>query len=133
MHIGSPSRYFPSGSDNASPGLVSGGAGNTPDDDDSDSTESSSSSLSSSSSQLYYDYRANLRSSLLVAQHTTRLRAVEDDMDRFMRYLNYELGVVQKELGAAVEQDRGFTLHAHDLSLANIFVDEEEHSKIVRY
>jgi hypothetical protein len=46
--------------------------------------------------------------------------------------MNYELVIVQ-ELAATVEpvaQGGGFTLHAHDLSLANIFVDEE-HLKIV--
>lgn len=147
MHMGPSSWHFGggdgTGSDNASPGIVDHGAGKLGDDDDSASVisnESSSSSSEATSSSdeeaIYRDYRANLRSSLLVAQHATRLRAVEDDMRRFMRYLNYELATVRKGLATAgepVAQDGRFTLHAHDLSLANIFVDEEEHSKIVRH
>ena len=138
VHIGPSSQYFTrdvsgSGSGNASPGP---GAANDADDSNSViSTESSSTSSEASSDEeaFYRDYRVNLRSSLLVAQHAARLQAVEDDMNKFMRYMNYEIGIVQKELVSTVEQDGGFTLHAHDLSLANIFVDEEEHSKIVRY
>lgn len=113
-------------------------------DSESSSLEMSSSSSSSSSEEtsdsdeevFYRDYRANLRSSLLVAQHASRVGAVEDDMARFRRFMERELEVVEKELAVDAAAGGGggqFTLHAHDLSLANIFVDEDEHSKIVSF
>lgn len=99
------------------------------------SDSSSSEETSESDEEMFYrDYRSNLRSSLLVAQHAARLTAVEDDMARFRRFMERELEVVEKELAAATGGagvGGQFTLHAHDLSLANIFVDEDEHSKIV--
>ncbi|KAF8315429.1 hypothetical protein DL93DRAFT_2042821, partial [Clavulina sp. PMI_390] len=105
-------------------------------DDDELSTSSSSSSSSSEDDETFYrDYRANLRSSLLVAQHATRLRAVEEDMKRFRSVMERELKGVERELAAVLSGtglggDGSFVLHAHDLSLANIFVDEDDPSRI---
>jgi hypothetical protein len=109
------------------------------DDDDAASTTSSSSSTDSGSSSdeetFYRDYRANLRSSLLVGQHAARQRAVEDDMARFMRFMRRELDAVDEQVmrpDLYGDATKGlFAIHAHDLSLANIFVDPEDPSKIV--
>ena len=107
------------------------GVGHTPvtsNESDSDSDSSVASSGASESSEegnFYRDYRFNLRSSLLVAQHAARLQSVTNDMDRFMRYMT-ELGIDEDDPEFAP-----FTFHAHDLSLANIFVDPEDHSTIV--
>ena len=98
-------------------------------DSDSESTESDTSSDSSSVEDTFYrDYRANLRSSLLVAQHATRLQSVMRDMERFIRYMTHDLGVDDRDPDFAA-----FVFHVHDLSLTNIFVDPENRSKIVSH
>jgi len=46
-------------------------------------------------------------------------------MERFVRYMTHDLGVDGRDPDFA-----GFAFHMHDLSLTNIFVDPENHSKI---
>ena len=99
-------------------------------DGESDSSSSGSDSdndSDSSEENFYRDYRQDLRSSLLVAQHASRLQSVTNDMDRYMRYMTRDLGIDETDPDFA-----DFVFHLHDLSLANIFVDPMCHSRIVR-
>lgn len=97
-----------------------------PSSDESESDDLSDAGSESSEENFYRDYRSSQRSSMLVAKHASRLNAVTDDMARFTRYMTRDLGVDDKDPEFA-----GFAFHLHDLSLANIFVDPEDHSKIV--
>lgn len=105
-----------------------GTANNSSDSESESETSSSEESDDSSEETFYRDYRSNLRSSLLVAQHANRLRSVTHDMERFIRYMTNELGVDEKDADFAP-----FAMNVHDLSLTNIFVDPENRSTIVSY
>jgi hypothetical protein len=74
----------------------------------------------------YRDYRTMQRSSLLVSHAYQRVAAVRSEMDDFKKYMR-DLGV------GALKRDEidAFSFDLHDLSLANIFVDESDHSEIV--
>ncbi|KZV98634.1 hypothetical protein EXIGLDRAFT_727361 [Exidia glandulosa HHB12029] len=72
----------------------------------------------------YRDYRRTQRSSFLVAHAMQRVETVRKEMKRFLD--------VMQSLGA-FPSDGGkdeFSLDMHDISLENIFVDEEDHSKV---
>jgi hypothetical protein len=73
---------------------------------------------------MYRDYRRMQRSTFLVAHVMQREQACRQEMERWIRVME-RLGV-GTELG--VEE---FGLDCHDLSLENIFVDDNDHSKIV--
>jgi hypothetical protein len=89
----------------------------SPDNSDEDSSEG----------ELFYrDYRSSQRSSLLVAQQAARMDSVQADMKLFVHHMTATLGVDDNDPDFAA-----FSLHLHDLSLANIFVDREDNSKIV--
>lgn len=74
---------------------------------------------------MYRDYRRMQRTTFLIAHVVQREDAVRKEMERWIK--------VMERLGAGVSegQDGIFGLDCHDLSLENIFVDEEDCSKIV--
>ncbi|KAI0674412.1 hypothetical protein C8Q78DRAFT_966908 [Trametes maxima] len=80
---------------------------------------------------MYQDYRRMQRTTFLVAHLKEREERVRAEMDRFLRMM--------ERLGAAghPEGDGGgggsaeeFSLDCHDLNLENVFVDENDNSKI---
>lgn len=74
---------------------------------------------------MYRDYRRMQRSTFLVAHVVQREEAVRKEMERWIN--------VMERLGAGAESGtEAFGLDCHDLSLENIFVDDNDHSKIVR-
>jgi hypothetical protein len=78
--------------------------------------------------EIYYrDYRTMQRSSLLVSYAYQRVETVRSEMDVFKKYLR-DLGV------GALRRDEldAFSFDLHDLSLANIFVDQDDPSEVVR-
>lgn len=74
---------------------------------------------------MYSDYRRMQRSTFLVAHILQREQAVRREMGRWMR--------VMDRLGAHVESPapEAFGLDCHDLNLENVFVDEDDHTRIV--
>lgn len=78
--------------------------------------------------EIYYrDYRTMQRSSLLVSYAYQRIEACRAEFDRYKKYMR-DLGV------GALKRDEldAFSFDLHDLSLANIFVDEDNPSEVVR-
>ncbi|KIM74140.1 hypothetical protein PILCRDRAFT_828561 [Piloderma croceum F 1598] len=72
---------------------------------------------------MYRDYRRMQRSTFLVAHAVQREQAVRTEMERWI--------TVMMRLGAGGEPGTEvFGLDCHDLSLENIFVDDNDHSKI---
>jgi hypothetical protein len=105
---------------------------------------------------MYQDYRRMQRSTFLVAQLAQREQAVGEEMERFIGVMEklgvkapgaapepvpastgYGVGVgvgVGVGGGPAIEEPmekEEFALDCHDLNLENIFVDEEDPTKIV--
>lgn len=83
----------------------------------------------------YQDYRRMQRSTFLVAHMTAREERVREEMSRFLRMME-KLGVHRREEGDGGGGDGGtggeeFALDCHDLSLENVFVDENNPSRIV--
>ncbi|EJD36287.1 hypothetical protein AURDEDRAFT_117129 [Auricularia subglabra TFB-10046 SS5] len=71
----------------------------------------------------YRDYRRTQRGSFLIAHTVQRVDACKKEMARFLR--------VMESLGAYPSGGKDeFSLDMHDISLQNIFVDEEDPSKI---
>ncbi|KAL6303218.1 hypothetical protein BKA93DRAFT_788604 [Sparassis latifolia] len=77
---------------------------------------------------MYRDYRRMQRSTFLVAHLTEREDRVREEMSRFVHMME-RLGVVAHEEGDGGGGEE-FSLDCHDLSLENVFVDENDHSKI---
>lgn len=76
---------------------------------------------------MYRDYRRMQRSTFLVAHLSEREERVQKEM---ARWINMMERLAKVTLDDVPEQ---FSLDCHDLSLENIFVDSEDHSKIVSY
>lgn len=74
---------------------------------------------------MYRDYRRMQRSTFLVAHMAQRVECVKKEMGRWIRMMDRLLALTQTD---SVEE---FGLDCHDLSLENVFVDENDHSKIV--
>ncbi|OBZ77771.1 hypothetical protein A0H81_02388 [Grifola frondosa] len=81
---------------------------------------------------MYQDYRRMQRTTFLVAHLRQREELVKHEMARFLRIME-RLGVVSH-----AEGDGGggggheeFGLDLHDLNLENVFVDEQDNSKVV--
>lgn len=91
------------------------------------SAPSSSDEEDSDEGDIYYrDYRTRQRTSLLVAHAVQRVETIRYEMDQFLRYMrNLGVGALKRD-----ELD-AFTFDPHDLSSANIFVDEDDPSEIV--
>lgn len=90
------------------------------------SAPSSSDEEDEDDGEIYYrDYRTMQRSSLLVSYAYQRVETVRAEMDQFKKYMrNLGVGSMKRD-----ELD-AFSLDLHDLSLANIFVDEHDPSEI---
>ena len=88
---------------------------------------------------MYQDYRRMQRTTFLVAHLAQREERVRAEMARFLRLME-RLGVASHAEGdggggGGVGGEDGpeeFTIDCHDLNLENVFVDEEDNSKIVR-
>ncbi|KAM5533904.1 hypothetical protein V8D89_012444 [Ganoderma adspersum] len=85
---------------------------------------------------MYQDYRRMQRTTFLVAHLAQREERVKAEMARFLRMME-RLGVVAhgEGDGGGGEGDRGgaeelFSIDCHDLNLENVFVDENDNSKI---
>ena len=106
----------------------------------------------------YRDYRATQRSTFLVAHTARREASVREEMGVFMEVMEALREEAEGGLGLGEEGERGkgkqrrrqridggeeeeedesgegeFTLDCHDLSLENVFVDEDDHTKIVSF
>ena len=81
---------------------------------------------------MYRDYRRMQRSTFLVAHLKEREVRVQSEMERIVRMME-RLGVMRRGDGTEVGGDNyeEFSLDCHDLSLENVFVDENDHTKIV--
>ncbi|KAF6756356.1 hypothetical protein DFP72DRAFT_893953 [Ephemerocybe angulata] len=100
--------------------------GDESDDSDEYDLEESEEEWEGPGSAMYRDYRRNQRSTFLVAHLTQREEAVRREMGRWKFLMGRLVMQVQKE-GKREE----FGLDCHDLSLENVFVDAEDHTKIV--
>ncbi|EIN08769.1 hypothetical protein PUNSTDRAFT_67873 [Punctularia strigosozonata HHB-11173 SS5] len=81
---------------------------------------------------MYRDYRRMQRGTFLLSHMQEREQKVREEMERFMRVMQ-KLGVKKAEAtaeGAESGAEEEFALDCHDLSLENVFVDENDHSKI---
>jgi hypothetical protein len=99
--------------------------GDTSDDSDEWELEESEEEWEGPGDVMYRDYRRMQRSTFLVAHMMRREECVRAEMARWIRVME-RLGI--GTTGGTEE----FGLDLHDLSLENIFVDEKDHSKIVR-
>lgn len=85
---------------------------------------------------MYQDYRRMQRSTFLVAHMAQREQVVGEEMERFIGVME-KLGVKSPvedgggDGGGTAGEKEDFTLDCHDLNLENVFVDEEDPSKIV--
>lgn len=77
---------------------------------------------------MYSDYRRMQRSTFLIAHLRERENRVREEMSRFLRIME-RLGV--KKLEGIPMVTETFALDCHDLNLENIFVDENDNTKIV--
>lgn len=89
--------------------------------------------------RMYQDYRRMQRTTFLVAHLKQREERVRAEMARFLRMME-RLGATSHNEGdggggggggGGVNSPEEFTLDCHDLNLENVFVDEEDNSKIV--
>jgi hypothetical protein len=91
------------------------------------SAPSSSDEEHSDDGEVYYrDYRTRQRTSLLVAHAYARVGVVRQEMERFLKYMR-DLGCG----GLKRDELDAFSFDLHDLSLDNIFVDQNDHTTIV--
>lgn len=101
-------------------------------------SSASASSLNSDDDEdtMYRDYRRFQRSTFLVAELSRRERQVRSEMGRWercMTKLEEVLSEVREAaaIGGPGKDKEAFGLDCHDLSLDNVFVDENDPSKIV--
>ncbi|OJT01718.1 hypothetical protein TRAPUB_7774 [Trametes pubescens] len=81
---------------------------------------------------MYQDYRRMQRTTFLVAHLKEREQRVQAEMQRFLSMME-RLGAVNHDEGdggGGGGVPEGFTLDCHDLNLENVFVDEDDNSKI---
>ena len=78
---------------------------------------------------MYRDYRRMQRSTFLVAHMTQREETVRKEMSRWMDMMQRLSDLVKQGQEQAGPEE--FGLDCHDLSLENIFVDENDPTKIV--
>lgn len=77
---------------------------------------------------MYRDYRRMQRGTFLIAHIMRREESVRKEMGRWMRVME-KLGACDDHSGGTEE----FGLDCHDISLENVFVDENDHTKIVSF
>jgi hypothetical protein len=73
----------------------------------------------------YGDYRRMQRSAFLISVLRERVDKVREEMRRWVSVMERLKGLVEKE------NEEEFSLDCHDLSLENVFVDENDTTKIV--
>lgn len=100
--------------------------GDRSDDSDEWDLEESEEEWEGPGDAMYRDYRRMQRSTFLVAHMSRREECVRQEMGRWIQMME-RLGV-----GTQPNPNEEFGLDCHDLSLENVFVDQNEHSKIVR-
>lgn len=76
---------------------------------------------------MYRDYRRMQRSTFLIAHMSQREDCVRKEMGRWMKMMEHLSSSIKKN------EPEEFGLDCHDLSLENIFVDAEDHTKIVGF
>ena len=76
---------------------------------------------------MYRDYRRHQRSTFLVAHLNEREQIVREEMNRWKRMMERLMTLVEIPSGKPEQ----FGLDLHDLSLENVFVDTNDHSKVV--
>ncbi|KDQ60403.1 hypothetical protein JAAARDRAFT_32800 [Jaapia argillacea MUCL 33604] len=81
---------------------------------------------------MYRDYRRMQRSTFLVAHLVEREQRVREEMDRWVRMMERMAIGTHYDGGGSGTAERAeeFAMDCHDLSLENIFIDEDDHSKI---
>jgi len=79
---------------------------------------------------MYRDYRRMQRSTFLFTHMAQREKNVRKEMKRWMSLMERLIKFVEGD-GDGVQFEK-FGLDCHDLSLENVFVDEVDHTKIVR-
>ncbi|RXW22754.1 hypothetical protein EST38_g3099 [Candolleomyces aberdarensis] len=99
--------------------------GDESDDSDEYDLEESDEEWEGPGSAMYRDYRRMQRSTFLVAHLNRREAAVKREMGRWKQLMER---LVEQEQKDGVKEE--FGLDCHDLSLENVFVDENDHSKI---
>jgi len=100
--------------------------GDESDDSDEWNLEESEDEWEGPGDAMYRDYRRMQRSTFLVAHMKQREDAVRKEMGRWMNVMDHLVKEVKKGDG-----DDEFGLDCHDLSLENIFVDENDNTTIV--
>ncbi|RPD65621.1 hypothetical protein L226DRAFT_530838 [Lentinus tigrinus ALCF2SS1-7] len=81
---------------------------------------------------MYQDYRRMQRTTFLVAHLAEREERVKAEMTRFLKMME-RLGVVahnEGDGGGGEPEPEEFSIDCHDLNLENVFVDENDNSKI---
>lgn len=101
--------------------------GDESDDSDEYDLEESEEEWEGPGDAMYRDYRRMQRSTFLFTHMAQREKNVRKEMKRWMSVMERLIKFVERE-GAYEE----FGLDCHDLSLENVFVDEVDHTKIVR-
>lgn len=104
--------------------------GDESDDSDEYDLEESEEEWEGPGDVMYRDYRRMQRSTFLFTHMAQRERAVRKEMDRWMSVMERLIQVIDQDRG---HQSEEFGLDCHDLSLENVFVDEVDHTKIVRF
>ncbi|KAF8799492.1 hypothetical protein BYT27DRAFT_7120349 [Phlegmacium glaucopus] len=99
--------------------------GDESDDSDEWNLEESEDEWEGPGDAMYRDYRRMQRSTFLVAHTKQREDAVRKEMGRWMNVMDHLVKEVKKGSG-----DDEFGLDCHDLSLENIFVDENDNTTI---
>ncbi|KAJ3507498.1 hypothetical protein NLJ89_g6266 [Agrocybe chaxingu] len=107
--------------------------GDESDDSDEWGLEESDDEWEGPGDKMYRDYRRMQRGTFLVRELKEREDRVRTEMGRWIRLMEGLTGVVGGA-GAGGERKEGakeeFGLDCHDLSLENVFVDEQDHTKI---
>lgn len=103
--------------------------GDESDDSDEWNLEESEDEWEGPGDTMYRDYRRMQRSTFLVAHMTQREDAVRREMGRWKTLMERLVALTRKGDAGGPEE---FGLDCHDLSLENVFVDENDNTKIVR-
>ncbi|KAF9029134.1 hypothetical protein BDZ89DRAFT_1065660 [Hymenopellis radicata] len=103
--------------------------GDQSDDSDEWDLEESEAEWDGPGDAMYRDYRRMQRSTFLIAHLDQRVQRVKAEMQRWMALMTRLRNKVSK-LGAEDGADELFGLDCHDLSLENVFVDDEDPTKI---
>jgi len=104
--------------------------GDESDDSDEYNLEESEEEEEGPGDAMYRDYRRMQRSTFLFTHMAQREKNVRKEMKRWMSLMERLIKFVERD-GDGVSFER-FGLDCHDLSLENVFVDEVDHTKIVR-